>query len=71
MPHDPNTTELATAGAGFVIEWLAALFAEPNAEAVKAHLVGEVVRRRGVTAETAWAWVEGRKARNTKQGHEA
>lgn len=48
--------------AGILTEWLCGLFGEPDPEAVKAHLVGEVVRRRNIDPETAWAWVEGREA---------
>lgn len=53
--------------AGILIEWLCGLFGESDPEAVKAHLVAEVVRRRTVPPETAWAWVEGREAPDVRQ----
>ena len=58
MSEKPNMSEVI---AIYGIEWLCGLFGEPDPEAIKAHLVAEVIRRRGVDAETAWAWVEGRK----------
>lgn len=45
--------------AGLLIEWLCGLFGEPDREVIKAFLVAEIVRRRAVAPNVAWAWVDG------------